>query len=220
MERRHSTAYTVGFAAVICLVCAVAVSSLSVALKPRQDANRELDRQKNVLIAARLLDPSSDAEGGDVAALFERRVTPVATREGLTVYEVREDGRLDMVVLPVEGKGLWSTLYGFLALDADTTTVRGLAFYQHGETPGLGGEIENPKWTALWVGRKAFDERWRPAIRVIKGAAGAPSEDPHRVDGLSGATITSNGVSRLVERWLGDEGYGPYLAEVRKGGGK
>jgi len=220
MPRRHSTAYTVGFAAVICLVCAVAVSSLSVALKPRQDANRELDRQKNVLIAARLLDPSSDAGDGEIAAAFRQRVTAAATPEGLTVYEVREDGRLDMVVLPVEGKGLWSTLYGFLALDADTTTIRGLAFYQHGETPGLGGEVENPKWTALWVGRKAYDERWRPAIEVVKGQAGAPAEDPHRVDGLSGATITSNGVSRLIERWLGDEGYGPYLAEVRKGRGE
>src|SRR5690606_9011452 len=67
------------------------------------------------------------------------------------------DGALDMVVLPIEGKGLWSTMYGFLALDSDLKTIRGLTFYQHGETPGLGGEIDNPRWKSVWVGREAFD---------------------------------------------------------------
>lgn len=136
-----------------------------------------------------------------------------------TVYKVLKDGRLDEVILPIEGKGLWSTCYGFLALDADGTTIRGITFYQHGETPGLGGEIDNPRWKSLWINRKAFDETWTPRIEVIKGHAGPAAEEPHKVDGLSGATITSRGVSHLVQFWLGEHGFGPYLQQLRQGGG-
>ena len=86
---------------------------------------------------------------------------------------ISEAGDLEMVMVPIEGNGLWSTLYGFLALDADTRTVVGITFYEHKETPGLGGEVDNPRWKALWPGRKAFlDEGYAPKIEVIKGAAG------------------------------------------------
>ena len=134
------------------------------------------------------------------------------------VYKVLKQDRVDEIVLPIEGKGLWSTLYGFLALDADGTTIRGITFYQHGETPGLGGEVDNPKWKALWLGRRAFDEEFKPKIEVIKGKAKSAAEDPHRVDGLSGATITSRGVSHLVRFWLSDNGFGPYLRNLREHG--
>lgn len=132
------------------------------------------------------------------------------------IYEIKEGGQIQTLVLPVQGKGLWSTLYGFLALDADTITVKGLIFYQHGETPGLGGEVDNPRWRQLWVGRKAFDADFSPAIEVIKGQAGSVDTDPHKVDGLSGATITSRGVTHLVQFWLGEHGYGPTLAAYRQ----
>lgn len=134
------------------------------------------------------------------------------------VYEVFTDStksELDLRVIPVEGMGLWGTMYGFLALDQDGMTIRGLTFYKNKETPGLGKEIENPLWKAKWPGRKAFDENWDPVIRVIKGVAGPVNEAPHQVDGLSGATITSNGVTHLLRFWLGDEGFGPYLANLR-----
>jgi Na+-transporting NADH:ubiquinone oxidoreductase subunit C len=132
------------------------------------------------------------------------------------VFQVMDDaGKVKMLVLPIEGKGLWSTLYGFLALDADLETIRGLTFYQHGETPGLGGEVDNPLWKSLWPGRKAFDESGKPVIAVIKGSAGPPSEDPHHVDGLSGATITSRGVTSLLQFWLGEHGFGPYIEKFR-----
>ncbi len=121
-----------------------------------------------------------------------------------------------MLVLPVEGYGLWSTLYGFLALDADTKTIRGLTYYQHLETPGLGGEVDNPSWKALWPGRVAFDETGAPVISVIKGRAGSPQDDPYRVDGLSGATITSRGVTNMLQFWLGEAGFGPYLERFRE----
>ncbi|MEE8522466.1 MAG: Na(+)-translocating NADH-quinone reductase subunit C [Thermoanaerobaculia bacterium] len=128
---------------------------------------------------------------------------------------IGDDGELEKIILPVEGYGLWSTLYGFLALAADTRTIEGLTYYQHLETPGLGGEVDNPRWKARWPGRKAFDESWNPKITVIKGAAGPPAEEPYEVDGLSGATITSRGVTNMLRFWLGPDGFGPYLEKIR-----
>ena len=128
------------------------------------------------------------------------------------------DGKVEQLVLPIEGMGMWGTMYGFLSIDRDGNTVRGLTFYEQKETPGLGGEISNPKWQALWVGRKAYDANWAPQLAVIKGQAGPPDKDPHHIEGLSGATITSNGVTRVVRFWLSAEGYGPYLKTVRSGG--
>jgi Na+-transporting NADH:ubiquinone oxidoreductase subunit C len=137
-------------------------------------------------------------------------------RYALVYHVLDESEHVSMIVLPIEGYGLWSTLYGFLALEADTTTVRGITYYQHGETPGLGGEVDNLSWKALWTGRQVFDENWQPAIQVIKGRAGPPSEDPHHVDGLSGATITSRGVTNMMNFWLGENGFGPYLENFRR----
>ena len=124
-------------------------------------------------------------------------------------------GDLEMIVLPIEGLGLWGTLYGFLALDADTTTVRGITYYQHKETPGLGGEVDNPSWKDKWPGRKAFDDDGEVSLAVIKGPARTAEHDPHRVDGLAGATITSNGVTNMLEFWLGENGFEPYLNRIR-----
>jgi Na+-transporting NADH:ubiquinone oxidoreductase subunit C len=138
--------------------------------------------------------------------------------EKAVVYRRLEDGEVRSLILPVEGKGLWSTLYGFIALAPDTTTVQGITFYEHGETPGLGGEVDNPSWKALWVGRQAYDADWQPAIEVVKGVAGPVAEDPYRVDGLSGSTLTSRGVTNLVQFWLGENGFNPYLDKIRGGG--
>jgi len=132
------------------------------------------------------------------------------------VYHVKgADGGIEQIVLPVEGMAMWGTVYGFLALDRDANTVRGLTFYEQKETPGLGGEISNPEWQALWVGRKAYDANWAPQLSVIKGQAGPPAKDPHHIDGLSGATITSNGITRLMNFWLSADGYAPYLQTLR-----
>ncbi len=133
------------------------------------------------------------------------------------VYEVLEGDQPSLAVLPIEGYGLWSTLYGFLAVEHDGNTVRGITYYQHGETPGLGGEVDNPKWKAVWPGRKIYDEDGAPAIRVIKGAAGQAEQAPHEVDGLTGATITSNGVTSMLSFWLGEHGFDNYLQRFKGG---
>lgn len=135
------------------------------------------------------------------------------------VYLVKGDDGYEQVVIPVEGLGLYGTLYGFLALGRDTATIRGIAFYENRETPGLGGEVDNPEWRALWPGRRAYDETWTPRIQLVKGSVGPADTDPYQVDALAGATMTSHGVTRLLQFWLGDAGFGPYLQKVRERGG-
>ena len=256
---QHSTLYTIGFAAAVCLFCAVFVSSSAVSLKERQDENKILDRQKKVLVVAGLMSEGSNWSPEQVKSTFAENIRPkvvdlktgdynesvdVATfdqqkaaKDPATsavapdnsakvgrlpnqamVYHVMEGDSVGKLIVPIEGKGLWSTLYGFLALEKDVDTVTGITFYQHGETPGLGGEVDNPKWKALWKGRKAFNADLQPTIEVLKGPAGSVEEAPHHVDGLSGATITSRGVTYLVQFWLGEHGFGPYLAKFRAGG--
>jgi len=186
--------------------------------------------EKFASIKPRIVDLKSDtyAEGVAAGADFDEDDVPVMTPppnmaqikeipEKVQVFEVMKGDKLDMLVLPIEGKGLWGTLYGYLALDSDTTTIKGITYYDHKETPGLGGEVDNPKWKNRWPGRKAYDSDWNVAIHVIKGSAGPVAEDPYSVDGLSGATITSRGVSHMLEFWLGDDGYGLWLKGLRDG---
>lgn len=143
----------------------------------------------------------------------------IKAREAVAeVYVIRgEDGAPEQFVLPVYGKGLWSTLYGYLALKVDVEAglpVGGITFYEHAETPGLGGEVDNPAWKAQWPGKQLFNADWDPVLEVTKpGNAAGPAE----VDGMSGATVTSNGVQGLVNYWLGEDGFGPFLERYRQG---
>ncbi|MBN1142286.1 MAG: Na(+)-translocating NADH-quinone reductase subunit C [Deltaproteobacteria bacterium] len=137
----------------------------------------------------------------------------------MIVYDVIHDGAVEKIILPVYGKGVWSTLYGFMALGKDLKTVEGFSFYEHGETPGLGGEVDNPRWQRSWVGKQAFNKRGELAIEVLRGKV--DPEDPKavsRIDGLSGASLTTRGVNNLVRYWLGEHGYGPYLDRLRREG--
>lgn len=132
------------------------------------------------------------------------------------VYLVKNGDDVKRVILPIHGNGLWSMMYAFVAVETDGNTVAGITYYEQGETPGLGGEVENPAWRAQWPGKKLFDDNHKPAIKIVKG--GAPAGSEHGVDALSGATLTSNGVQHQFDFWLGDLGFGPFLAKVRDGG--
>lgn len=135
----------------------------------------------------------------------------------MLIYLVTENDELKKLILPIYGKGLWSTLYGFIAIDGDLKTITGLTFYEHGETPGLGGEVDNPRWKQIWAGKKAFDDNWNLKIEVIKGKVDKSSEEAiYHVDGLSGSTLTTRGVDNLVKFWLGENGYGPYFQKLRE----
>jgi Na+-transporting NADH:ubiquinone oxidoreductase subunit C len=135
----------------------------------------------------------------------------------MPVYLYRRDGQLERIVLPVYGRGMWSTLKGYLALEQDLDTVAGLIFYEHGETPGIGDFIENPDWQARWPGRHAYDESGEPALGIARDSL--PADDPARryeTDAMSGATKTARGVTGLLQYWLGDHGYGPLLDRLRE----
>ncbi len=254
MPPRDSFWGTVLIALILCVVCSAVVSTAAVLLKPRQDANKALDKKKNILLAASLCEPGTDAE--TVSSIYEESIVEhlvdidtgevvdpdaeeldidpesydprkaandtdlreeiadgalpgISHREPYTtVYEIQKNGQTDGYILPIYGKGLWSTLYGFLAVKADKETVRGITFYSHAETPGLGGEVDNPGWKALWPGKKIYESEGEVALGVVKGRA----SDEYGVDGLSGATITSKGVDQMVKYWLGPKAFGKYLA--------
>ena len=147
------------------------------------------------------------------------------------VFLVKEGGEVKSIILPINGYGLWSTLYGFLSLEADGQTVQSINFYDQQETPGLGGEVVNPNWRALWKGKKVYAESdqpaldkgmigeadiGEPALSLIKGSVDTTKPgSQYQVDGLAGATLTSTGVTNLVRYWTSNEGFAPYLKKVR-----
>jgi len=177
-------------------------------------------------------DDSADPENFDLRALARDPATsrtlgkhedPAGIKRrpaAVPVYLVRDGTRIRTIILPVYGYGLWSTLYGFLALDGDARTVAGLTFYDHGETPGLGDFVANPAWQAQFRGKLAFDEQGKPRLSVTKDSvpAGSPAAG-YQVDAVSGATLTSKGVNNLLHYWLGAQGFGPLLARLQAGGG-
>ncbi len=135
------------------------------------------------------------------------------------IYLVKKGDKIDSIILPVHGYGLWSTMYGFLALEADGQTVKSINFYDQAETPGLGGEVVNPKWRALWKGKKVYDENGNVALTLVKGNVDPSRPDAvYKVDALAGATLTSNGVSNLIKFWLGEDGFKPFLDKIRSNG--
>ncbi|HBV66455.1 MAG TPA: Na(+)-translocating NADH-quinone reductase subunit C [Rhodopirellula sp.] len=262
MQQRDSLGYTLGVAAVLCVVCSLAVSTAAVSLRGKQEANVKLDQQKNILdatglaigeygvqanelttnqidklngyVSAKLVNLETGEYVGDEAELDKYNLVEEAANPAtsipiespqfnpgeprrpkvMKVYFVKKPGtdNILQVVLPVYGKGLWGTLYGYLALRSDLETIQGLTFYQHKETPGLGGEVDNPRWKAMWDGKKLYDADHEPAAQVAKG----PGDSEYEVDGLSGATITSRGVTNLIRYWASDDGYGTYLGKLKE----
>ena len=147
----------------------------------------------------------------------EQNIAKIGRRANLaTVYLVSDDnGDLQRIILPVHGAGLWSTMYAFVAVQPDGNTIDAITYYEQGETPGLGGEVQNPRWSGLFVGKELFDADGNPAIEIVKGQA--PTDSKHKIDGLSGATLTSVGVEHTFTFWLGEQGFGPFLSKVREG---
>lgn len=169
------------------------VDDVDVAAYDAQAAANDPDRSVAI--------PASD----DIAGIKRRA-------QLVPVYLIRDGDRLEQIILPVYGKGLWSTMYGYLSLEADGNTVRGLRFYEHAETPGLGDQIDRESWRALWPGKRIRDEQGNMRIEVVRGTPASPGD--YQVDGLSGATLTGRGVSNLVRYWTGAHGFGPFLKKL------
>lgn len=228
---------------VLAFVCSALVAGAAVGLRPQQEANKELDRKKHILYAANLFEKDKSID--DLFHPIETRIIELATgkfvdsetpvpgpyrqlgdEEDLAklrrlekytpVYLVKEGEEVEQIVLPVRGKGLWSTMYAYVALDGDLTTIRGVSFYEHGETPGLGGEIDNSRWQEGWRGKTVYDDSGDVGLSFAKGkASGDGPEATYRIDGLSGATLTTKGVAGLMEFWFGDHGYKPFFDYLR-----
>jgi len=255
VSSNDSTKKTLIVALLLSLVCAIFVSAAAVMLQPVQEVNKTLDRKRNILAAAGMLDPGKSVEeqfakvstrvvdlrtgkfADDVdpqkydqrkaardpkqseALSDQEDIAKISRREDYSLVYVVEDadGKLEKIILPIRGYGLWSTLYGFIALDSDADTVAGLGFYEHGETPGLGGEVDNPRWKALWPGKEVYKDG-EVALSLIKGTVDPNSSNASwQVDGLAGATLTSRGVTNLLHFWLGQNGFEPFLKNLSAG---
>ncbi|MGB0359276.1 MAG: Na(+)-translocating NADH-quinone reductase subunit C [Litorivicinaceae bacterium] len=242
---------TVTVALLLCLVCAVVVSSAAVILRPAQAVNEKANMQMNILQAAGLYDPQQSiqdqfqivttrlvnletgefVEGMDAERYNQRKASKdpsmnrvLSGEEDIAsikrqakiakIYLIENGDQIEKIILPIHGYGLWSTLYGFMALEGDGNTVAGLGFYEHAETPGLGGEVDNPNWKAQWTGKQVYNGD-AVALRLVKG--GADRSDSYGVDALSGATLTSRGVDNLLKFWMSDAGFKPFLDNLKQG---
>lgn len=249
-----STAKIVIMTVLVCLVCAIVVSTAAISLRGIQDHNRLVDKRENILLVAGLDDKSKsvnerfeqiesqivDLSKGELTDQIDplefdqkasvrdpelsTKLTPsediakIIRREDFAqIYILRdESNNIDKLILPVKGYGLWSTLYGFISLESDLTTIYRLKFYEHKETPGLGGEVDNPSWLGLWPGKKLFNQEGKFAFQVIKGNVTSDTQNAeYKVDGLAGATLTAKGVDNLFEFWMGEQGFGPFLNNLK-----
>ena len=234
-----STRYTFIFAIIVCVVSGVLLSAVSEGLRKQRELNEELDVKKNILKAVALKDPISPRmKGPEVLKVYGSKIEELVvdargdviegkTPEQLTekdknlfpLYIYKEDGQVMAYAFPVVGQGLWSTLYGYLAVEADATTIRGVTFYKHGETPGLGGEIEKEWFQNNFKGKTIYSvkEHKLTPIVVVKGKAAdvvGKNELSYHVDGITAATLTGNGVTELMARWI--TVYDAYLSKLRK----
>jgi Na+-transporting NADH:ubiquinone oxidoreductase subunit C len=239
---RDSIRNTLLVAIGVSFVCSILVAATAVTLKPVQQRNEDEYRQRIILEVAGLMQPDVSIE--TLFAAIETRMVEIdsgdyvsdlaASDTELTVtipaqldianirqraiyspvYLVKEQGKLQQIILPVYGSGLWSTMYGYLSVATDGSTVNGLRFYSHAETPGLGDQIDKPAWRSQWVGKQLYDENGAVRIEVVRGVVQDRSSR-YEIDGLSGATLTGRGVTQLVRFWTGPQGFGPYLQKIQ-----
>ncbi len=236
--QKGSNAYTFLFALIVCVVCSFSISFVSEGLKSKKELNVSLDIKKNILKAVVLREaPEAGIESEALLSLYKEKIEewvvdaegnivegkkPDDLKEGddaYPLYVYKEGQETVAYCFPISGKGLWSTLYGYFALEPDAMTVRGVTFYKHGETPGLGAEIEKDWFLDNYKGKKIWDKREKllKPVAVVKGKVAdfiSKDQADFYVDGISGATITSKGVTALVANWVNI--YEPFLGKIRK----
>ena len=232
---------------IACVACAVIVSVTAVSVRPEQNLNIENEKKLKILAAAGIVTDEVEKEFSNIETLYvdfasgqlvqvennydhikasasaqsssivpkDQDIAILKRRENIAPIYVwySEEEQIQKVVLPIRGYGLWGTLYGYISLDSDLNTVKGIEYYDHKETPGLGGEVDNPDWKSDWDGKKVYDSSGKVILYVTKG----PSSEEYEIDGISGATLTSNGVTNMIRYWLGENGYGPVLQKLREG---
>ena len=231
----HKNSYVFFFAAVVTVTCSILLAAAANLLKDRQQENIALDIRKNILASAEL--GSAEMTRQEILGLYDKyirskvlnlqgeevpdktveQVDPKKDLNFLPLYYAEEDGKITAYIIPISGKGLWSTIYGYLALEQDLNTVKGITFYQHGETPGLGGEIAKDWFTGNFKGKQIYSSEGNMvSITVIKGKVQdlIPEQEAYRyVDGISGSTLTGNGLNNFLKKDL--ETYKPFFDKIR-----
>jgi Na+-transporting NADH:ubiquinone oxidoreductase subunit C len=235
----HKNSYVFFFAAVVTITCSVLLAAAANLLRDRQQENIQLDIRKNILASADIgSDRGDDLTRQEILSLYDENIrSKVINRAGddvpdreveqldskkdvdlLPLYYAEKNNQIVSYIIPVSGKGLWSTIYGYIAFEKDLNTIKGITFYQHGETPGLGGEIDKEWFTSNFKGKRILSpEGELVSITVIKGKVAekmSPEESYHYVDGISGSTLTGRGLNIFLQKDL--ETYAPYFERVRK----
>jgi Na+-transporting NADH:ubiquinone oxidoreductase subunit C len=225
----RSDTYTIVFTTIVTVVLGLGLSVTADSLRDRQSINEQLDIKKNILSVLGF-GQSNDWTNDKVQSLYEQNINEfIVDKTGsiisavessdlnkYTIYQSRENDKVTGYAIPIAGKGLWGTMYGYFAIEPDAETVKGITFYRHKETPGLGAEVDKEWFQNNFVGKKLIDTNGSlVSVEVVKGYVS--STDPkamHKVDGISGATITGKGLTTFLKNDL--QKYEPYLAKVRK----
>ena len=231
---RVTKAYTLGFAAAVTMVCSILLASAATLLKERQDTNIQVDIKWNILSVLDLVDTKDvtpetifelyesninsfvvDLDGEQVEGKNAEDVDPKSEPDMLPVFVKKDGDHVVAYCIPLQGKGLWSTIKGYLALENDLNTVKGITFYAHGETPGLGGEIDKDWFKDGFIGKIILDDTGNlVSIDIVKGKLrGGEADLEHKVDGISGSTLTTKGINNFIKATL--ERYEPYFTTVR-----
>ncbi len=206
---------TIIFAAVVCVSCSLLLSGTAAVLKSRQDTNAAFDVQRNIVKA--FGQDITGATPDSIGQVFDEHISEAKTESGLPIYIWKDDGKVTKYAFPVSGKGLWSTIYGYLSLSNDLRTVSGISFYKHGETPGLGAEIEKDWFQNQFKGKQLYSKDGTPLdFAIVKGSANKlpPEQKKCAVDGISGATLTGKGVQAFIRRDIAQ--YANYFKNLRE----
>jgi Na+-transporting NADH:ubiquinone oxidoreductase subunit C len=235
---KDSNKATFLFSSGMVVVIAIMLSVAAISLGPYQARNMRIEKMENILSTVAIKSSPKDAEvlfaknitqqvvlnskgeivTGEIQAFnidlkkeLDKAKTGNADKELFPMFVCNKEGK-SFYIIPVRGKGLWGPIWGYIALEQDMNTVYGVSFGHKGETPGLGAEIETEKFQKQFIGKKILDENGNfVSVQVIKG--GAAPNNIHGVDAVSGATITSNGVTEMFKRTLSN--YIPYFKKMR-----
>jgi Na+-transporting NADH:ubiquinone oxidoreductase subunit C len=235
----HKNSYTFFFAATVTITCSLLLAASATLLRNRQQENEALDMRKNILASVGITGQNGKSlQRQDILRMYDENIkSKVINLQGqevpdkqvdaldekkdkdlLPLYYAHNNGTITAYILPISGKGLWSTVYGYLALESDGITVKGITFYKHGETPGLGGEIDKDWFKDNFKGKKIISPDGKlVSVTIVKGKVAervAPEEAYHYVDGISGATLTGNGINKFLKTDL--LAYEPYLKQIRQ----
>ncbi len=222
----RSNFYVLSFMAGITIILGFLLSFAATSLKAKQDFNIEIDKKKNILRSLSIpSDQSQKLSQSDIQKLYDEEITTLNIDKSgmksddgeLSVYIATDGGQPTGYSIPISGKGLWSTIYGYIALEPDGIIVKGITFYKHGETPGLGGELEKDWFTSNFAGKQIYNEESNlVSIEIVKGQVNRNDINAiHQVDGISGATLTGKGMNQFITQDLNI--YKPFLDRIRAG---